>query len=78
MSRPQRRSEANLGAPSDCSVFEMTRLVSSGLFVLVLGASRHFSVSTAYAHFSIGSFLMKASPPGRNVDYVAVWTTYKS
>ena len=21
--------------------------------------------------------LMKASPPGRNVDYAAVWTTYK-
>jgi hypothetical protein len=40
-------------------------------------ASRHFSVSTAYAHFSVGSFLMKASPLGRNVDYAAVWTTYK-
>jgi hypothetical protein len=40
-------------------------------------ASRHFSVSTAYAHFSAGSFLTKASPPGRNVDYAAVWTTYK-
>jgi hypothetical protein len=40
-------------------------------------ASRHFSVSTAYAHFSVGPFLMKASPPGRNVDYAALWTTYK-
>ena len=40
-------------------------------------ASRHLSVSAAYAHFSVGSFLMKASPPGRDVDYAAVWTTYK-
>ena len=40
-------------------------------------ASRHLSVSAAYAHFSVGSFLIKASPPGRNVDYAAVWTTYK-
>jgi hypothetical protein len=40
-------------------------------------ASRHLSVSTAYADFFVASFLMKASPPGRNVDYAAVWTTYK-
>jgi hypothetical protein len=40
-------------------------------------ASRHISVSAAYAHFSVGSFLMKASPSGRDVDYAAVWTTYK-
>jgi hypothetical protein len=40
-------------------------------------ATRHLSVSAAYAHFSVGSFLMKASPRGRDVDYAAVWTTYK-
>ncbi len=40
-------------------------------------ASRHLSVSTAYAHFLVGTFLAKASPPGRDVDYAAVWTTYK-
>jgi hypothetical protein len=40
-------------------------------------ASRHLSVSAAYARFYVGSFLMKASPPGRDVDYAAVWTTYK-
>jgi hypothetical protein len=40
-------------------------------------ATRHLTVSAAYAHFFVGSFLMKASPPGRDVDYAAVWTTYK-
>ena len=40
-------------------------------------ASRHLSVSTAYAHFYVGSFLTKASPAGRNVDYAAVWTNYR-
>ena len=40
-------------------------------------ASRHLSMSAAFAHFSVGSFLMKASPPGRDVDYAAVWTNYK-
>jgi alginate export protein len=44
---------------------------------LHVSASRHLSVSAAYAHFSIGPFLREASPPGRNVDYAAVWTTYK-
>src|SRR5258708_9760889 len=40
-------------------------------------AGRHLSVSTAYAHFLVGTFLAKASPPGRDVDYATVWTTYK-
>jgi hypothetical protein len=40
-------------------------------------ASRHLSVSAAYAHFFVGLFLTKTSPPGRDVDYAAVWTTYK-
>jgi hypothetical protein len=40
-------------------------------------ASRHLSVSAAYAHFSTGSFLTRGSPPGRDVDYAGVWTTYK-
>src|SRR5258705_17076 len=34
-------------------------------------AGRHLSVSTAYAHFLVGKFLAKASPPGRELDYVA-------
>jgi hypothetical protein len=40
-------------------------------------ASRHISVSAAYAHFYVGSFLMNASPQGKDVNYGAVWTTYK-
>jgi hypothetical protein len=40
-------------------------------------ANRHLSVSAAYAHFSAGSFLTNASPPGRNVDYAALWAAYK-
>jgi hypothetical protein len=40
-------------------------------------ASRHLSVSAAYAHFYIGSFLLEASPRGKDTDYAAVWTTYK-
>lgn len=44
---------------------------------IYLRAGRHLSVSAAYAHFSVGSFLREASPPGRNVDYAALWTTYK-
>jgi hypothetical protein len=40
-------------------------------------ASRHLSVSAAYAHFYVGSFLMKASPRGEDTDYAAVWTRYK-
>jgi Alginate export len=40
-------------------------------------ANRHLSVSAAYAHFYVGSFLMNASPQGKDVNYAAVWTTYK-
>jgi len=40
-------------------------------------ASRHISVSAAYAHFFVGSFLVNASPQGKDVNYGAVWTTYK-
>jgi hypothetical protein len=40
-------------------------------------ATHHLSVSTAYGHFFVGSFLTQASPPGKAVDYPAVWTTYK-
>jgi hypothetical protein len=40
-------------------------------------ASRHISVSAAYVHFYVGSFLMNASPQGKDVNYSAVWTTYK-
>jgi hypothetical protein len=40
-------------------------------------ATRHISVSTAYGHFFVGSFLAHASPPGKDVNYAGVWTTYK-
>ena len=40
-------------------------------------ASRHISVSAAYAHFHVGPFLINASPQGKDVNYGAVWTTYK-
>jgi hypothetical protein len=40
-------------------------------------ASQHISVSAAYAHFYVGSFLVNASPQGKDVNYGAVWTTYK-
>ena len=38
---------------------------------------RHLEVSAAYAHFLTGPFLTKAFPVGKDVDYAAVWTTYK-
>lgn len=40
-------------------------------------ASHHISVSAAYAHFFVGSFLVNATPQGKDVNYAAVWTTYK-
>ncbi|HEY4381441.1 MAG TPA: alginate export family protein [Acidobacteriaceae bacterium] len=40
-------------------------------------ASRHFSVSGAYGRFLVGPFLANASPPGKDVNYAGVWTTYK-
>ena len=40
-------------------------------------ANRHLSVSAAYAHSYVGSFLVNASPQGKDVNYGAVWTTYK-
>jgi hypothetical protein len=40
-------------------------------------ASRHLSVSAAYAHFYAGSFLMEVSSRGKDTDYAAAWTTYK-
>jgi len=40
-------------------------------------ASRHLSISTAYGHFFVGRFMTRASPPGKPVDYAAVWATYK-
>jgi hypothetical protein len=40
-------------------------------------ASRHISASAAYAHFFVGSFLVNASPQGKDVNYGAIWTMYK-
>jgi hypothetical protein len=40
-------------------------------------ANRHFSVSAAYTHFFVGPFLTESATPGRDVNYAAVWATYK-
>lgn len=40
-------------------------------------ADRHFSLSAVYAHFSVGPFLTESATPGRNVNYAAIWATYK-
>jgi hypothetical protein len=40
-------------------------------------ADRHFSLSAAYTHFSTGPFLTESATPGRNVNYAAIWATYK-
>src|ERR1043166_527932 len=37
---------------------------------------RHFTVSTDYAHFFAGEFLNETTP-GKDVDYVSTWLTYK-
>ena len=37
---------------------------------------RHFTVSAAYAHFFAGEFL-KETQPGKDVDYVSTWLTFK-
>src|SRR5262249_54278179 len=37
---------------------------------------RHFTVSADYAHFFAGDFL-KETTPGKDVDYVSAWITYK-
>jgi hypothetical protein len=39
--------------------------------------NRHLLLSAAYCHFTAGSFLSKALPPMRSVDYAAAWVTYK-
>ena len=38
--------------------------------------SRHFSASAVYAHFFAGDFL-KESPPGKDVNYVSAWVTFR-
>lgn len=37
---------------------------------------RHISLTSIYLHFFPGAFL-KETQPGRNVDFVAAWVTYK-
>jgi len=39
--------------------------------------NRHFSLSAAYDHFSVGPFLTESATPGRNVNYAAIWATYE-
>jgi hypothetical protein len=38
---------------------------------------RHFSLSAAYTHFFVGPFLTESATPGRDVNYAAIWATYK-
>jgi len=38
--------------------------------------SRHLTASVAYAHFFAGEFL-KESPPGKDVNYVSTWVTFR-
>jgi hypothetical protein len=44
---------------------------------LYWNATRHLLVSAAYGHFVAGSFVTQSSPPGKDVNYAGVWTTYK-
>jgi hypothetical protein len=44
--------------------------------LLVWRIDRHFTVSADYAHFFAGDFLNETTP-GKDVDYVSTWLTYK-
>ena len=39
--------------------------------------SRHIGLAAAYTHFSAGPFLIHSASPAKDVDYAAVWTSYK-
>lgn len=39
--------------------------------------SRHIGFGAAYTHFSVGPFLIHSASPGKDVDYAAVWASYK-
>ena len=39
--------------------------------------SPHIGVAAAYTHFSVGPFLTHSAQPGKDVDYAAIWATYK-
>jgi hypothetical protein len=40
-------------------------------------ASRHIGFTVAYTHFSVGPFLTSSPQPGKDVDYAAIWASYK-
>lgn len=40
-------------------------------------ASRHIGVAAAYTHFLVGPFLTDRASPGKDVDYAAIWASYK-
>ena len=40
-------------------------------------ASRHIGLALAYTHFSVGPVLTQGASPGNDVDYAAIWATYK-
>jgi hypothetical protein len=39
-------------------------------------ATRHITVQASYVHFFAGPFL-EETPPGKDIDYVTIWFTYK-
>ena len=39
--------------------------------------SRHIGIGAAYTYFSVGPFLVNSASPGKDVDYAAVWASYK-
>jgi hypothetical protein len=42
-----------------------------------LSLDRHFVINADYAPFFTGTFLRQTTP-GRQLDYVSTWVTYKS
>jgi hypothetical protein len=39
--------------------------------------SPHVGVVAAYTHFSVGPFLTHSAQPGKDLDYAAIWASYK-
>ena len=50
--------------------------LSLSLLRLELRLDRHMTITADYAHFFAGDFL-KQTTPGKDVDYLSVWLTYR-
>ncbi len=59
-----------------CSTGRSRYIGSHSSLQLEWRLDRHISLTTIYLHFFPGPFL-KETQPGRNVDFVALWVTYK-